>query len=497
MNLRNFEPQQKEMGHHIASGILNSGAVQVVKVLCQIGSVIVLSRLLPPSDFGLVAMVSPIYGFVALFQDLGLNQATVQKPALTHEEVNAFFWINAGAGAALSVLIVAVSPLVGRYYGDSRVVLLTAAMGLLLFVGSTGTQHSAILLRRMQFPALALTGTLGVIGGLAVSIIAALILKNYWALYLGMAASIWLPVIGVWLASRWRPSMPRLVPGLGHMLKFGGGITTANLVGFIASNADNILIGRRWGDHALGLYDRSYKLLLFPLERIAGPVANTMVPVLSRLTGETERYRSIFLKAMAQLTLAIWPGVLWAIVFCDILVPTLLGERWSDAAAIFRPLAIASLPQTVNCLASCLFISQGRVGEYARRSIFNACMFVSGYLIGLPYGPVGVAIAYCICEYIRTPLNWYLVGRKGPVGWREVARAVMPQIAGGCASLIALVGFRNLIIAPSIVMLPCALVISYAATAATMALLPEGRETLRQSAGAARRILLHMKFIRA
>ena len=91
-----FEPRHKEIARYITSGLFNSGIVQAVQVLCQVTSVIVLSRLLPPSDFGLIAMVSPISGFVALFQDLGLSQATIQKPGLNHDEVNAFFWINVG-----------------------------------------------------------------------------------------------------------------------------------------------------------------------------------------------------------------------------------------------------------------------------------------------------------------------------------------------------------------------------------------------------------------
>src|SRR5277367_1331534 len=117
---RSFEPRPQEMARHIASGIFNSGIVQTVRVLCQFGSVLILSRLLPPSDFGLIAMVGPVYGFVLLFQDLGLSQATIQKPQLNHDEVKAFFWINVGVGAALTVAICALSPLVGWYYGEPR-----------------------------------------------------------------------------------------------------------------------------------------------------------------------------------------------------------------------------------------------------------------------------------------------------------------------------------------------------------------------------------------
>ena len=488
-----LEPRHKEMGRHITSGIVNSGIVQIVKVLCQFGSIIVLSRILLPSDFGLMAMVGPVSGFVALFQDLGLSQATIQKPQLSHDEVNAFFWINVGVGAALTAVIVAISPLVGWYYGEPHVVPLTAAMGLLILLSSLGNQPGAILMRRMEFGVLALNGVVGAVSGLTVSIILALILKNYWALYFGMAVGTVIPAIGVWIASGWRPSVPRFVPGLREMLKFGAGITSANVSSFFSRNMDNVLIGWRWGNDALGLYDRAYKLLLFPIERIVGPVMGTMVPVLSRLTGEPERYRRIFLKTTSQLTLATWPGIIWAIILDDTLVPTLLGKQWTDSVAIFEPLAIAGLVQVINNATGYLYTSQGRSGEFARWSFVSGIIDVASFAIGLPYGAIGVATAYAISEYLRTPLLWWLLTRRGPVRPWDVVHAVLPQIAGGVLSALVLLGYRKLAHTPPVFLLSGGLIASYATVALTMSVSQGGRETLKQTIDAWRRILVHIR----
>jgi len=488
-----FDPSHQNMGRHIVSGILNSGGLQIVKVLCQFGSVIVLSRLLPPSDFGLLAMVGPVIGFVTLFQDLGLGQATIQKPTLIHDEVNAFFWINVAAGTALTVIVIALSPLVGWYYGEPRVVPLTIAMGALILVGSLGNQPGAILMRRMKFKALSLYGALGAVCGLAVSIMMAFILKGYWALYFGIVAGTVIPVIGVWISSGWRPSVPRHVSGLQEMLKFGAGVTGANISGFFSRNMDNVLIGHRWGDHALGLYDRAYKLLLFPLQQIVGPVMSTMVPVLSRLSDEPDRYRNILLRTLSQLTLAIWPGIVWSIVLADVFVPTLLGKQWTDSAVLFKPLAIAGLAQVVNSTQGGIFVSQGRSGELARMSFIGAIIDISSFVIGLPYGALGVSIAYAASEYLRTPCFWWFTTRRGPVRLRDVLRAIAPQILGVLASALALMVYRKLapFLSP-ISLLTGGLILSYSTAAFVMSLSPHGRKTIKQSLEAGQRILLHM-----
>ena len=481
------------MGRHIASGIVNSGIVQIVAVLCQFGSVIVLARLLSPSDFGLIAMVGPVYGFVLLFQDLGLSQATIQKPQLNHDEVNAFFWINVAVGAALTVAVCALSPLVGWYYGEPRVVPLTIAMGLLILVGSVGNQHGAILRRRMEFGIVAVSGVAGAVSGLAVSITLAVVLKNYWALYFGTAVGVVIPTVGVWVASGWRPSAPRRVYGLREMLKFGAGITCGNMSSFFSRNMDNILIGWRWGDHALGLYDRAYKLLLFPVQRIVGPVMGTMVPVLSRLATKPEEYCRIYLKTMGQLTLATWPGIIWAITLNDTLVSTLLGKQWTDSAAIFEPLAIAGLVQVVNTSIGYLCISQGRSGEFARLSFIGAVIDVAAFVIGLPYGAIGVATSYAVSEYVRTPFFWWYVTRRGPIRPHDLVRTILPQTASALAAGVVLLACRKLTQMPPIFLLTSGLALSYAVSALTMSMSPAGRETLKHTLDAGRRILLHLK----
>ncbi len=487
-----FEPRHKEMGRHVVSGFLNSGIVQIIGIACQFASVIFLSRLLSPSDFGIFAMAGPIFGFVMLFQDLGLSQATVQKPDLNGDEVNAFFWINIAVAAILSLSLMALSPVVGWYYGDHRVVPLTAALGALVLLNALGSQHGAILRRRMEFGISSLIATVGVVSGLAVSLIWAVLFKTYWAIYFGQLVGVAIPVIGVWIAVKWRPGMPRKVSGLHDMLKFGAAVTSVNVTNFITRNLDNVLIGRRWGDEILGYYDRAYKLLLFPIQRIVDPVSSTMIPVLSRLLDEPERYRSIFLRTLAQIALITWPGIVWAILSADILIPTLLGPVWVSSVPIFQALAMAGLLQAVNSASNWLFVTQRRSGEYTRWGIFNAVTCVIAFAIGLPYGAFGVATAYAISEYIRTPILWWYVTRRGPVKLMEIIRAILPQTLSSAASCVIVLIIRHIGVASPITVLAGGVILSYMAAILTMMIFPGGRETLMQTVKFAQRALQHV-----
>ncbi|RPI98180.1 MAG: lipopolysaccharide biosynthesis protein, partial [Spirochaetales bacterium] len=120
-----------------------------LSVVFQIGGVIVLGRLLSPEDFGLVVMASVITNLFFVFQDVGLADATIQASEINHEQISTLFWINLSFNTLITVILIALSPLVAKFYHRPQ---LTAIMMIssviFIFIGLT-TQHSALLKRRM------------------------------------------------------------------------------------------------------------------------------------------------------------------------------------------------------------------------------------------------------------------------------------------------------------------------------------------------------------
>jgi polysaccharide transporter, PST family len=457
-----FDPPEGSLRKSVGRGAVATGLAQAVKVATQILSVIVLSRLLSPQDFGIVAMCAPVLAFIALFQDFGLTQATVQKSVITHGEVNYLFWVNVAVSIALACLMLGLAPLIAAFYGEPRVGPLVAAMALQIVAYGLGAQHLALLNRRMAF---------------AWTIVD----RSYWALYAGTLTSAILPTLCYWANSRWRPGLPRKVEGVGALLNFGAGITGFNFANFFARNLDNILIGRFWGNAELGLYDRAYKLLLFPLSQITNPLSKVMVPALSRLTSEPDRYRSAYLRVMPLMLIVTLPGVAAAVAIADVLIPFVLGEQWRESADIFRALGFAGLLQPLNNPAGWLFISQGRSGDFMRWGIVTAVSSAAAFLLGLPYGAMGVAIVYAASEYLRTPFLWLYVGRKGPLRVGDMIRAASPFVLGAHMALAALWLARPHLPDQAILAIASAAILSYAITVAIALLFPFGRRSLREA----------------
>jgi PST family polysaccharide transporter len=470
------------LGQSAVRGAFITSLAQVAKVVVQFGSVIVLSRLLSPADFGLLAMVAPLYGLALIFQDLGLGHATVQSAQITAAQNTALFWLNVTASLCLAVPLIFGAPVVGWFYGDERVVALTRGFAVVIVIGALGAQQSALLNRSMRLRFLAALDTIAVLAGFLGAVLLAVVFHTYWALFAAYALSTLVSVMGAWIGSGFVPGLPRWESSARQMVRLGAGITGFNLFTFIARNLDNVLIGRVWGDAALGLYDRAYKFLLFPLLQINAPLGRVMLPTLARLRTDDQRYCAAYLRAVNQLLLVTQPGIVFAIATADFLVPILLGENWRGAAPIFQWLGIAALLQTIGATTNWLFISQGKGTDFARFGAFNAAISAVAFCAGLPWGPTGVAAAYSIAQVLlRSPVMWWMATRTGPVGLRDLYGAATTHALASAVSFTAIIVVRHTATLQGIPALGFFLCLSYAVTVLVLALMPSGRATLRES----------------
>src|SRR3569833_2302972 len=244
-------------GHALRGGMV-IGSAQLIRIAVQFASVVILSRLLTPQDFGLVACVAPVIAFVSMFQELGYGQAIVQRREISQQQISSVFWTTAALGVACTLLAILASPAVAWFFHDSRLVLLTMAASFSLILGSLAAVPSGLLNRRLQFRGLAFTDALAAFSGLAAAIIAALLGARYWSLVISALVTSVVTLLGYWTYARWKPGGPAVRFVDRKIGTFGANLTGFTFVSYFARNLDNVLIGRKLGAIALGYYDRAF-----------------------------------------------------------------------------------------------------------------------------------------------------------------------------------------------------------------------------------------------
>lgn len=453
---------------------------QIAKMALQIGSTIVLARLLTPEDYGLVGMVKAVTGFIELFKHLGLNTATIQKAEINHSQVSTLFWINIGVSVFLAGLTALLAPLIASFYNEPRLIPIMIVLAFGYIFSGIGTQHYALVSRQMRYRTLAINDMSSLVIGIIVAIIAAWFGAQYWALILMNLTIALISSIGIWLVSGWRPGLPHWNSEIKTMLAFGGGLTGSNIVSYLSSNIDNILIGKYWGAEELGLYTRAYQLLVLPLFSINGTIRNVAINTLSRLVDSPQRFRTVYLRILEKVIMLAMPLVALLLITSDWLVLIVLGPQWSDVSNIFRWFSFSALIQPVNYTMGWLLISQGRTWEMFRFWTLTNTISVIAIIVGLPWKSSGVAAAYSLAGLcLKTPLLYWYVGKHSPVRTSDFYRTMIPSLCAAFCTILTLLAFRQWVeISNPFIGLTISFTITIATALTVFAIFPSGRLAL-------------------
>jgi PST family polysaccharide transporter len=473
-------------------GALLLGA-QAVRVVGQMATLVALARLLPPSAFGLLAMVGAVGLVLDLLKELGLSSATIQKPGLTHAQVSALFWINAAAGVLLAVALALAAPALAWFYDQPELAPVARWLALGFALSGLTVQHWALLRRQMRFAAIAGLETAADYASFAAAIVLALAGEGYWALVVQRLVSPAVLLVGSWAICRWRPARPASAEGLSELLRFGASVTGSGLASALTRSIDQILIGWLWGPALLGLYERTSRLLLLPVNTINAPVYAAGMPALSRIADQPERYRAMFRQILQKLGLLTMPAFAVAAVSADWVVAILLGPSWRDAVPLAALFSVSATYLPVLLTMGLLYLTQDRTPEMLRATLVDAGLCLLAILAGLPWGATGVAAALAIGGLaVRIPISFWLATRRGPVSVGDVCRAVAPPASAAIAAAAAVWSVRVFVPHATSLSPQAVAAVGAAALLAIMMVLlawPETRRELRSAAHRARALI--------
>jgi len=431
-NIQNFDNQ--DLTHNLVGKSLFGGAVTIggraARVVILIGGTAVLARILDPEDFGLVAMVTALTGFCQVFMDAGLSVATIQREKITHHQVSTIFWIISAISFCLMLTIFAASPAVAWFYDDDRLIKITLAFGVSIFLGGLGIQHRTLLRREMRF---------GLVAGLEIGVQVAVTLIGialallgigYWAL-VGMHALrplIMTPLL--WYFCSWRPGLPRRGTGVRPMIAFGGFLSITRVMDYLVKSMDNILIGSLIGSYSLGLYTRAYSLIMMPITQINYPASTVVTPALSRLQDDPVRYRKYYNRALFLNTLFAMPVVILTFVAAEEIVLLFLGEKWTGAVPLLRALIPATFIYTFNGALGWALTPLGKTKQLMKVFLFEGVFTIVAFFIGIKWGALGVATALSVQTIVTRPFSLWYTFRNSVVKFYDVVSAVFrPALA--------------------------------------------------------------------
>lgn len=434
----------------LTSGIFYTSVAKYSGIVISLVITSILSRLLTPEDFGIVAVASVIIVFFNILGDIGIGPAIIQHKGLTDEDINHIYSFTIYLGAALSAVFAALAHPIAEIYEDPTLTGVCRWLSLSIFFTCFGSVPMNLRYKNKEFKNIAgVTLAVQVLTG-AVSIFFAYMGGGVYALVLSSVLSTGLlaVVYNLMAGLKFRPLI-KMEP-LRKIASFSSYQFLSNLVAYLSGNLDKLLVGKLINLTQLGFYEKSYKLMMMPLQNISFVINPVMLPIFSELQTDVRELGQKYFVLLKLLAFIAFP--LGAILyFCGPeLILIIFGPQWEESVAPFEILTFSVAIQILASTAypifqaanatKMLFVSRSW-GAVFMVGAFCASIFGWGSIEAVSYGYLIGQIAstvqcfHALCRVLRTPVAQFYRMLVLPVAMSAVLFAAMWAISPLAAHL--------------------------------------------------------------
>lgn len=388
-----------------AQGLLWGGLNSGIQQLVGLAFGIILGRLLSPSDYGMMAMIS-IFSLVATaLQDSGFRTALTNIEHPKHEDYNSVFWFNIIMASSLYVILFLAAPLIGEYYHTPRVVPLCRYAFLSIVIASLGTAQSAYLFKHLRAKQQAEAGALAVILSSLTGVGMAFAGMAYWSLATQGLVYVGINTLLQWHFSPWRPSIHGITfAPVRRMFRFSCKILATTIMTHVNNNVLNILLGHYFTPRDTGNYNQAYQWNTKCYSLVQSMVAQVAQPVLVSLNGEEGRQKDVFRKMMRFTAFITFPLLFGFGLVAKEFIVTAIGEKWLASAQLIQILCLSGATMPLSTLFSNMIISKGRSGTFFWCTFTLGLVQIATMIMIWPMGIRTMVIAYTLLN-----TSWLLV----------------------------------------------------------------------------------------
>jgi teichuronic acid exporter len=437
---------QKFSSISIKKAAFINGTAQYSTVVLNLVFSAILARLLTPEDYGIVAITTVFTTFFGLFADIGLGSAVIQNKKMTPESVNHIFSFTVWFGLLLAGLFCIFSVPISRFYNNAVLIPICCILSVSLFFNTLNSIPNALLLKEQKFVVLAVRTIITTVSTSIVTIILAYHGFKYYALVIQSVFSA--IFIFIWNLSNTKISFTFHIKkeSFNGIINFSFWQFADKFVNYFSRNLDNLLVGKIFGQASLGIYDKAYRLMLYPIQNFTRVITPVLHPILSVFQNDRNYIYQKYLKLLKLLSLA---GVLVSPVcfFCAReIILIMFGERWQAAIPCLRFLSLSIWAQMTTSSTGAIFQSLGNTKLMFRATIEATVVTVICILAGIMHGSI-TAISLWIavglnCSFL---INYFHLIKNG-FGKKFIPFLCIfiPDLITFCLMMVCMAGISSL-----------------------------------------------------
>jgi len=408
---RQNDPQDTRMiGRKVAQGGVILVGARLLTRLVDLGTLLVLARILRPRDFGLVAIAMGLLLIVETALEMPINQALVRLPSIAREEYDTAFTLGLLRSLLMGALLIAAAWPFAHFYNDPRLAGLLCMLSLSSVSRGLFSPRLAFYQKNMSFWRDLVMEVGGKAMGFTVSVTTAVLTGSYWAIAAGTVAT---PVTTLVISYVIAPYRPRLsLACLGVFKGFVGWSSAAQMFSAFNWQFERLLLGKIQSTRSLGLFSTANDIASMPFMALFGPILRPLLAAFSMLLDDRSRLaRSYQTASTAVFTLGL-PVLVGECLLAEPAVRLILGQQWLGATPLLRWLALSTIPALLALPAGPLFMSLDQTKMLMRRNALEFCVkFPTALIGGIAFGFFGVIFARFISELVAGTFCMIVVKR--------------------------------------------------------------------------------------
>ena len=389
---------------------------------------VILARLLSPSDFGMIGMLSIFMSVSQTFIDCGFSNALIRQKKASSKDYGTAFIINFAISVVSFLALWGAAPFVALFYNMPDLQPVMRAVSVTLIVNALFTVHKVRLTRKVDFKtqSKASLGAALISGGLGIFL--AYNGFGVWSLVYQTIGNSFLNLVFMTILLKWFPKPIFSKASFNVLFGFGSKILIASIISSVYSNLYNIVIGKQFSASNLGYYTRADQLGNFPSQNVAGILSRVTYPILSQLQGDEGQLRTIYINYLQMTCFVVFPLMMGLASLSNPLIVLLLGEKWLPSALLLQILCFGLMLDPISNINLNLLYVKGRSDLVLKLEIVKKTIAVAILIVSLPFGLIGLCVGRVCYAVVATMLNMIYTKQFINLSMWGQAKLVIPSM---------------------------------------------------------------------
>ncbi len=419
---------KQTMKKKILAGFAWEGITKIIVQSVTWVTTIVVARILAPEDYGIVAISGIFIGLLAVITDMGFMSALINKDKITQQQQDSAFWLTLLLSLVLFGLVYSLAPVLASFYESEILVDIIRVSAFMLPLTSLKIVPVTIAMREMNFKYRAVTDMIGQFVTSISSILMAMNGFGVWTLIYSVLIGQLVVVLAYLPLMK---SMPRLTIRIKEMkdvIVYGTHIMLAQTLEFFTMRADIFIIGLFLPERQVGFYSMGYQLSTIPLDKIGALFNRVAFPSVSRIKGDIEATRSLFINMHKYLLVIAFPVLIGLMLIADDLVVLLLTDKWEPLVPIIQALCMLNLLRVSGMIMPYVMAGVGRSDYVLKFHVLSSILLPVAFLVGVQYGLYGVLVSW----FVAYPFLYFfilkLLANILSLEWKQFLSSIKPTV---------------------------------------------------------------------